>query len=269
MIDNDEKRFFFAFRADAPWPENLPTARLLKEPSRHMTLVFLGQTDFQKLQQCLNRLPLPSFKVGFAGKFDEVVFLPPRHPHVAAWHVEWLDQTVGLEAYQQSLMAWLRHEGFHFDQHDRFLAHVTLGRSPFNPREWEKEFKTLPVVMTDLHLYESVGGLEYIPRWTLSLKKPFIEIEHTADIAFIVRGEDIRQLRSHAFAALSFKAPALLDTEALKQPVGDINEIIMHLNHGIAEIDEKFGCPFKAVSYHGEIEEDEDGTLVWEMIVDV
>jgi hypothetical protein len=40
------------------------------------------------------------------------------------------------------------------------------------------------------------------------------------------------------------------------------------LNEAIARVDEQMGTPFKAVSFHGDIQE-EEGVLKWEMIVDV
>jgi len=105
--------------------------------------------------------------------------------------------------------------------------------------------------------------------WSYALKEPFLEIEHAADIAFHIRGESIRQLFHNALTALAFKYPALLKFNTDKVHLTDINDIIIALNQIISRTDCAVGCPFKAVSFHGEIKNEVDHILNWEMIVDV
>jgi 2'-5' RNA ligase len=263
------KRLFFAFKVNMPWPSPLPHARLLDENVRHMTVAFLGQTDFSKLEPLLSTLPLPIFKVGQTGATDQILFLPERHPHVVAWHASDGNQMYSLANYAQQLIEWLLQHDFSPDTRHPFLPHITLGRAPFDRHAWQKAFVPLPLVVDSLHLFESQGQLHYQPVWSQFFKEPFLEIEHTADIAFHIRGESITQLFNNALTALAFKYPILLKFNSEASQISDIDDIIMALNRIISLADSVVGCPFKAISYHGEIEKEADGVLHWEMIVDV
>lgn len=275
QIKNTLKRLFFAFKVNMPWPIALPTARLINEEARHMTVAFLGQTDFSRLQPLLSTIPLPSFKVGQTAATDQVIFLPEKHPHVVAWHVAETAQknTSNLANYSQLLINWLKQNGFFPDTRHPFLPHITLGRAPFRTNAWVKAFERLPLVVTSLHLFESLGQLQYKSMWSHNLEEPFIEIEHTADIAFQIRGESVHHLFQNALTALAFKYPALLKfkekTIIDATQISDIDDVIMALNQVISRTDAMLGCPFKAISFHGDIEKDPKGILHWEMIVDV
>lgn len=266
-MNEEVKRLFFGIEVVAPWPENYPKGRLLEASHRHMTLAFLGNVPAQKVLDLLPDFPPIPLKIGLAGRFDRCLFLPPHHPHVVAWHVDWIDDPRPFLEHQSMLALWLRSNGFHIDERE-FLPHVTICRSPFYPREWKKEFHPLPCFCKDIHLYESVGNLKYEPRWSLPLKAPFEEIEHTADIAFAIHGESISQLHRHAQLALAFRFPLLLNY--LEQcEVGSLEDCVIALNEIVTRADGDIGCPFKAISFHGELYTETDGTLTWEMIVDV
>lgn len=281
MTHTETKRLFFAFEVEAPWPSPLPEGRLLQEKSRHLTLSFLGSANFTKLRPLLTSVPLPSFKVGVTGWFDQVQFLPKRHPRVAAWHVCLFGEEVAahgnpflqginpLADYSHTLLSWLNEQGECLDDKKGFLPHVTLCRAPFDFEGWHKAFQILPLAFRHLHLYESLGQLDYQPVWTHSLLAPFEELDHTADIAYKIRGESISQLFYNAFTALAFKFPELLRYNNTSAILSTIDEVVIQLNHRIAQADCAVGCPFKAVSFHGEIEKESNGTLTWEMIVDV
>jgi hypothetical protein len=119
-----------------------------------------------------------------------------------------------------------------------------------------------------LHLYKSMGNLEYQSLWEMPLLPPFEELEHTADLAFHIRGSTVQQLHTHAQLALAFKFPPLVSCFTQKTQ-NSLKEIIISLNEMISQADMEFGCPFKAVSFHGEIKEDAQKLLHWNMIVDV
>jgi RNA 2',3'-cyclic 3'-phosphodiesterase len=263
------KRMFFALEIAAPWPSKLPEGRLIDEPLRHLTLAFLGKTDFHKISSLLPTLPLPSFKVGFAGVFDECLFLPKRHPRVVAWHVDWLDDTASLMHYHETLIQWLKQHELLQDDRPDLLPHVTLSRAPFLPHSWEKAFTPLPLMAHGIHLYESHPHSKYQSRWHHALKPPFDEIEHTADIAFHIYGETLSQIYRHAQIALAFKFPALLPFLRRSDNEQNLEEIVMKLNEAIAHADGEIGCPFKAVSFHGELQHQQEQVLMWEMVVDV
>lgn len=264
----NSKRLFFGLAVQAPWPETLPQGRLLDASHRHLTLAFLGECNYQTLQERLPAFPSPPFKVGFVGKFDQCLFLPERHPHVVAWHVTLLTSPSSLIGYFKTLISWLQAMGFNPDTRHPFTPHVTVARLPFNKRVWEKKFTPLPLMLSTIHLYESVGGLKYVPIWSYPLTPPFEEISHTADLAFWIRGEAFDHLFVHAQGALAFHFPEILPYLIEKDQIENLDEVIIALNELVAYVDQNISCPFKAISFHSLLEERE-GILHWEMIVDV
>ncbi len=274
-MPNKLKRLFFGWEVTAPWPAVLPRGRILAETDRHMTLAFLGETSVAQLEKALLEFPGAPFKVGFTGRFDQNLFLPVRRPRVVAWHMQWLEsqaQIDSLQTFQKKLVSWLVGQNLMRPDDRDLLPHVTLCRAPFVPSAWAKAFVELPFITTHIHLYESLGQLRYKPLWSCPLHAPFEEIEHTADIAFVVRGENLTQLYLHAFAALAFKHPPILKYLPKENPQAleiSLDGVIKTLNIAIAQADAAGRCPLKAVSYHGELRFEADETLSWEMIVDV
>lgn len=266
-MNEDEKRVFFGVEVEAPWPEHLPTGRFLDEKHRHLTLFFLGNIAFPRLQELLPKVPKPRFKVGQVGYFDEGLFLPNRRPNVVAWHAIW-QRGNAIETYQKELADWLASHDYPMERRP-WLPHVTLCRWPFDPKKWAKAFQKLPLITGSIHLYESKGNLTYEPIWSCPVQRPFVEIEHTADMAFDVYGETFEQLYDNAFTALAFKHPALLAYGDRALSPGSLDEVIRALNGAICVADGDVGCPMKAVSFHGQAVQRESGIYHWEMIVDV
>jgi 2'-5' RNA ligase len=268
-MDPNHKRLFFGMDVKAPWPESFPAGRLLDPDHRHMTLTFLGNTDYAKLQSALSSFPNPPFKLGLAAKFDQCLFFPERHPHVVAWHITWLEKDSDkIPSYYQALDLWLKNHSISAELENSFLPHVTIARSPFNQHIWKKAFSPLPVVVQNIHLYESIGHLRYIPLWSLPLLAPFEEFEHTADLAYRVRGEDFNQLYAHGAFALCFSFVDLLPFLQKKEGLSCLEEVIIELNHLVTVADQEIGCPFKAVSFHSHLSQKEN-LFEWEMIIDV
>lgn len=268
-MPNSTKRLFFGLEALSPWPVNLPKGRMLQENERHATLAFLGNVEWNSLSERLEAIPLPSFHGGLGAVFDKILFLPHRHPHVVCWHANFFGALSKVEHYQNELSNWLHEQGFLPLWHqEKWLPHVTLARHPFDLQAWKEAFSPLPVIFKTLHLYESLGNLHYRPLWSRPLPLPFEEIEHTADIAFIIKGETLSQIYLHALLALAFKFPELLTYEQIAPEPASLDDIIILLNGIVADADQAIGCPFKAVSLHGELEERQN-YLQWEMIVDV
>lgn len=261
------KRLFFGMEIVAPWPEQFPAGRLLSEADRHVTLAFLGDANLPELQAFLPTFPKPSFPIGLAGYFDQPVFLPFRAPRVAAWHVRWFEGKELFDSFQKKVMEWLKRNDLSSrEKKGEFLAHVTIARRPFALREWKKEFVKLPLFSRNIHLCESLGNSQYEVCWSLPILSPFEEIEHTADIAFIVRGENFSQLLLHAALALSFHFPPLLRYFPL-QECTSLEKVISAMNEIVSRADAEIGSPFKAVSYSSGFKE--TPLLEWEMIVDV
>lgn len=225
------KRVFIGLQAEAPWPDTFPEGRLLDEKDRHLTLNFLGSLNDYQIEEAWKKAP-PLPEIGYGTTFDQMFFTP----HVVGWH------------------------SIHPD------GHVTLARSPYSRSEWEKAFIPLPVLFYQLHLYESLGYSQYHVLKTHATLPPFEELEHTADIAFKVRGQTLDQLAYHAYLALAFRDPHLLKYPL--RPTQNLTDVITELNRVILSADADFGTPFKAVSHHGLLEQ-EQNHHTWEMIVDV
>lgn len=222
---------------------------------------------FQKLHENLSDFPPLPFKVSPVGFFNDCLFLPERDPRVVAWHLQNWEKVDDFNRYQQQITKWLIRHGYEVDKRP-FLSHVTVARRPRNIKEWKKAFVPLPAMIEGIHLYESLGNLTYQPLWSHLFLSAFEEQEHTADIAFLVRAESMSSLHLHAQTALAFKHPALLKYMQNVPLQEELDEIIMSLNQLISLADSEEGCFLKAVSFHGEVVED-NGIYQWEMIVDV
>lgn len=236
-------RLFFGMEIVSPWPEHLPDGRIIETENRHLTLAFLGETNTPDLDS----FPKPSFSTGIGGIFNEPIFLK----NVVAWHVNWFGDEV--VEYQKTVAK-------HFHLSEKFLSHVTMSRKPYNVEDWKKSFQPLPMYAKNIHLYESLGYSKYKVLWTHPILPPFEDIEHTADLAFLVR----REHYLNAQLALAFHFPLLLRYYDDRK-IESLDEIVSALNLLIARADGEIGCPFKAVSFHG-TDEDKDE---WEMVVDV
>jgi 2'-5' RNA ligase len=263
------KRLFFGLSIEAPWPSTFPPGRLLEEPFRHLTLAFLGETDLSKIQAILPSIPPFPKAIGLGGRFDKLLFLPPRHSHVVAWQIEWLREGSLLDQYHHALTEWLKKAGIAISEKNSFLPHVTICRSPFDIKPWKKNFSPLPLFTSALHLYESLGYSRYQSLWSQALIPPFEEIEHAADIAFRVAGENFQHLYLNASLAIAFNFPPFLDYIDPSQVISNLDICIMALNDALSRLDVEIGSPFKAISFHGDAEMSENGLMLWEMIVDV
>lgn len=92
-------------------------------------------------------------------------------------------------------------------------------------------------------------------------------IEHTADLAFLIRGYNFSELYLHGMLALAFSFPALLQFFSKKE-CATLAQVIQSLNQLVTKADIEMGCSFKAVSYAHGLKE-VNGLYEWEMIVDV
>lgn len=266
----DSHSLFYGLEVATPWPESYPKGRLIPEEGRHQTLSFLGPLSMEKRGEFLAfppRLPLHSALLGAAGYFDSLLFLPPERARVIALRPRFLSGEHELLTLAFQLQEALLMRGCQIDSRP-LLPHVTLARTPFNREDWERSFQPLPFFFRSLHLYESLGELNYHPLTTLPLPLPIEELEHTADVAFRLRGKNLTQLALHAQLALAFLAPSFLELLEEKPVVAKLVDLVQLLNRKIFDADRKFGSPFKAVSQAGELKQEGD-LLIWEMIIDV
>jgi len=269
MPTMDIKRLFFGMEVVSLWPEDWPAGRVLLEPDRHLTLAFLGDNHLPALMSRLETFPDPGFQIGVAAIFDRPVFLPQREPRTAGWHVHFLEQKGLFIDFQKRLIVWLKEQGLSpRENHDEFLPHVTIARAPFVINEWKEAFVKRPLFLKNIHLCESLGSSRYQIHWSYPMIAPFEAIEHTADLAFLVRGQNYSELFLHASLALSFEFLPLIQYVEPISAAG-INEVVMSLNELIARVDENEGCSFKAVSLHSQVCQKAGSIMEWEMIVDV
>lgn len=262
------KRLFFGLEVNAPWINPLPAGRIIVEDKRHITLAFLGNISFSELYEALPSIPKPNFRIGYTGIFDRCLFLPRNPPNVIAFGIHFLGDVLNLYEYQKTLLCWLKEINISLDD-KKWLPHVTLARKPFDSQEWLNHFTSLPFYTSHFHLYESKGNLNYESIWTFPIQAPFEELDHTADIAFMIYGNTIKDLYFHAFTALAFKEPHLIEFFEENVAIDSLEDLIFALNQCIAITDSQRRCCLKAVSYHGEIISNEQKILQWEMIVDV
>ncbi|MDF2550336.1 MAG: putative 2,5 ligase [Chlamydiales bacterium] len=258
---------FFGFSIQMPPETDLsewPKARLLNLEERHLTLAFLGQVDARKLLEQIDQIPPPPFKIGMGGLFNCFLPLPPKRPRALTWEVAPFAKEA-LFLFQSNLQDHLKGMGYKMDDHP-FLPHVTLARTPADLAAWQRQFRPTPLFLKGFHLYQSLGDLRYTPLWTAPLLPPFDVIDHTADEAFLIRGENLTELYQNAHLAIAFSYPPF--AKYIKTPsLTHLDDVIRTLNASLSELDREEGSPFKAVSYHGSIAT--HSTLTWEMIIDV
>lgn len=262
---SDHQRLFFAAELTGAWPQEFPSGRILKEDDRHLTLVFIGPASLSELMAKMKTMPLPPFHLGPASFTTKWVFLPNEQaPRVVAAEV---DSLVSVVDYQKTLASWLKDQGYPYDLRP-FLPHLTVARGTFDVEAWKKIPCQIPFYIRSIALLESLGNSRYQHQWRHSFLPPFAEIEHTADIAFLIRGENFQDLYHHAQIALAFKFPPLIAYFSKKTHFPTLDSVIAELNGLLARADLELGIPFKAVSYHDETTF-HSGHLEWRMIVDV
>lgn len=261
----EEKKMFFGVSISAPWPDSFPNAKILKENARHLTLAFLGKTDFSALEKELSSFPKAPFKVGLAGLLDELLFLPEKDPNVVAYHATFFNDSLNL--YRQHIISWLLERGLYNEDKRPFLPHVTIGRKPKEIQEWKRGFQPMPFMVHRLCLYESLANSEYKTLWQTPFVLPIEEIEHTADIAFTIRGQTNQELFNNAQIALCYADEKMIPyVKELK--VDSFDDVVIELNNINSKVDAEQGSSFKAISFHGTTAK-ENGLLTWEMFIDV
>jgi RNA 2',3'-cyclic 3'-phosphodiesterase len=260
------KKVFFGFDIETLWVDIPKEKKMINEANRHVTVVFLGNLDIGEID--FNDLPKADFEIGPVGFFNKCLFLPPRHPRLVAYQIDFFEKDTLIKSFQKKLFEFFIKKNIVIKPNN-FLPHVTICRNDFNKKVWEESFKFLPLFIKSLNFYESFKNSEYKTLWQKDFIKPFEEIEHTADIAFIIRGKNYTDLLYNSFIALAFKSLDLLLYIKELNKVESIDDVVIKLNEIItkAEID-GFYIPFKAVSFHAYIEKKDD-ILNWEMIVDV
>jgi RNA 2',3'-cyclic 3'-phosphodiesterase len=266
-------RCFIGAEIHAPWLDTPLDGRIIAPIHRHLTLLFLGNISLDELFMHMDSFPKPSFVLAPSGILDRLLFLPKEdNCRVVAANVQGMNREI--ETFQEACALWFQSWHPNFSPHD-FLPHVTLARSPFDPKEWENSFSPLPFFIPAIHIYESIGNLTYHTLRSFPLIAPFEEFQHTADMAFYIRGRGVDEIFFHAQLALSFYVPNLLSFIDSRPSVQSLDEVIIALNDWLARADEEEGIPFKAVSFHGKMEkiyydnQNKHQLFQWEMIVDV
>jgi len=263
----DGKRLFFAAEVIGVWPRAFPGGRIVDEENRHLTLAFLGSTSLALLFEKMKTIPTPPFHLGLGGYSSRWIFLPSeKQPRLIAAQAKGFSSA--LLDYQKTLADGLLQQGYLQNETRPFLPHITLARGDIDVEEWREIPCLIPFYISSITLMESLGDSHYVPLWRHPLTPPFEEIEHTADIAFLIRGRDMQDLFFHAQLALAFKFPPLISFFSKENDLSSLDRVIAALNELISRADLEIGIPFKAVSYHDETVH-RSNHLEWKMIVDV
>jgi len=269
-MQEDTKRVFFGFEIETNWLKTPFEKKIIQEKNRHITLLFLADQNFLVIEKVLNEIPSLDLKVPLSGFFDEILFLPKKHPRVVAYRANFMNKTHEIQKFQKDLFEFFKSKNFQMKPNrDNFIPHVTVCRNNFDVQEWKNIFLPFGFYVKSFNLFESLQNSEYKTLWKKDFLKPFDEILHTADIAFNIKGESFFDLLHNAFIALSFKNSIILNYYKDLKNVNNIDDVIINLNELItkAEID-GIHMPFKAISFHADIKR-ENNILSWEMIVDV
>jgi hypothetical protein len=104
--------------------------------------------------------------------------------------------------------------------------------------------------------------------WGQEFILPFVESKHADDSVFKIRGVTPYQLYCNAFTALCFNFPELLPFFQKTVEISSVDDLVFALNNLLALADQQQGCPFKAVSFHGNITRMDAEILEWEMRID-
>ncbi len=256
----NDKKLFVAAEIEAIWPQDFPAGRILDEENRHLTLAFLGSTSLSPVLEKIKTISLPS-SIGPAGYCTRWSFLPSDHePRIVAADIE----PPNFMQADQKLIA----HALHVQETRQFFPHITVSRGAIDVEAWKKFSCQIPFYVKAIALWESLGNSHYQSLWRHSFIPPFEEIEHTADIAFLIRGNNFYELYLHAQLALAFKFPPLVHYFSGEKKFPSLDTVIAALNELIARTDLAIGVPFKAVSYHDEMIYHANH-LEWKMIVDV
>lgn len=264
----EDKRIFFALDLTSKWDETEPPGRYIDKKLRHITLLFIGNISEEKLASLIQNIPSPSFNIAPSGILDKVLALPYNHPNVIAYRAHFLHDLEEIKIYKNVLSSYLESLGIFLEKGRSFLPHVTLCRKPFEINPWKKNFQKLPFYIPRIVLYESLENSKYRPLWFQEFILPFSEIEHTADIAFHIRGKDFYELYVNGFLALCFKSSQISRYFLENENIQNIDDVIISLNKIISNEDTEIGSLFKAVSFQSNVSNLEK-YLQWEMIVDV
>ncbi|NGX28683.1 MAG: RNA 2',3'-cyclic phosphodiesterase [Candidatus Anoxychlamydiales bacterium] len=270
MFD-EKKRIFFGFEIETLWQDIPKEKKVIEEKNRHITLLFLGENNLSDVEKYLKDLPILDEKIAPVGFFDKCLFLPEKRPRLVAYRVDFLNKKSQIEKFQNQLFEFFQNKKFEIKHnHNFFLPHVTICRNNFDINKWKDSFIKTPLYLKSFNLFESLGGSVYKTLWKkIFVQKPFLEIPHTADIAYLIKGANFSDLLYNSFIALSFKCLSFLNYFKELKDVKTIDDVIINLNEVItkAEIAGEH-LPFKAVCFHADIIKKDD-IFIWEMIVDV
>ncbi len=211
----------------------------------------------------------PAMQVAPLLAADGWSLLPERHPHVLALHTPLVTQRLQTEQLRRDcaqafgLQQPILHEGEKEGSWD-WLPHVTVSRDP----EKVPVGSSLPLVCGDLHLYESLPDRVYQPIYSWAIPPAFEEFEHLADRAYRCRGSSWAELCLALLWALAQEVPRLVEEAPRCASVRSHPDAVALLNQILSEADAKGPIPWKAVTFHGTIQQ-QTFPWVWEVVIDV
>jgi 2'-5' RNA ligase len=268
-MEKNIKNFFFAFELETIWEDDFKDLKVIDKKNRHLTLLFLGENNFNEIKKYLDQMSNLNIQIGSVGYFEKVIFLPENNPRAAAYKANFLNDELKIKNYQKELISFFKNKEINLKKEKDFLPHVTISRDKFDKKELKNKFIKAPFYIKSFNLYESLFSSNYKSLWKKEYLAPFKEIEHTADIAFEVVGIDCNQLLLNAFTAICFKEFKMLDYINLLKKVSSIDEIIINLNEILTQMEiDGYQAFFKAISLNQKTYK-KNNLIFWEMVIDV
>jgi 2'-5' RNA ligase len=194
------KNLFLAFEIKGQWPASFPKARLIPDAYRHLTLAFIGPYDNSSVMNVVPTIPRFKDTISPSGRLDNLIFLPPGIERIAVLIPQFFDMPAVMNYQKEVSGDLLRKLGL--QEKRSFLPHVSIARAPFDHKEWKEISWNIPFYVSSLSLYQTVASLRYDILWKQPYTPPFDEIDHTADLAYTIRGRNLSELFSHALLCL-------------------------------------------------------------------
>jgi 2'-5' RNA ligase len=262
--DKNKDTLFFGAKVVCNWPKSFPEGKVISNANRHITLVYIGKVDEEMFVSILNKIPDCNFQIGSCGFFDGVLFYPKTKPRVCAFNIFWMDEKVVdfTKNLTESVKSICNIEPI-------TSYHLSICRSPQSTSDWQEAFSPRGFYVESIELLKSLGSSEYKCLYEKRFHPPFIEIEHTADLAFSVFGFSFIELYENGFLALGFKDEKIFEFWKKCSQIDLLEDVVIKLNEAIYRLDEKYGTKLKAVCFHMDVKKSEDLMYVWEMVVDV
>jgi 2'-5' RNA ligase len=160
----DTRRLFWGFEVHAQWPQFPHDGRIIEPESRHATVVFLGEVDYNILKPFIESYR-PSINSTPTGYFDHIMFLPNKRKARVISLGGKINEMSQCTSEVQRIKRGMDDLGLSTEERE-WLFHVTVARAPFNREIWDNWLATkhplhIPFSLSSISLYQSLPSLTY------------------------------------------------------------------------------------------------------------